>query len=290
VSASRLPISGFTLVRNATLLDFPLEAALQSLLPAVTELVVNVGRSEDNTLDRVRAIGDSRIRIVESVWDTGRGQAMLGDETNRALRACRFRWGMYIQADEVLGDGGAELIAATIERHDTDPRVNGVVVDYRHFYGGFDRVASNRKWYRREVRAVRLDPSVAVHSYRDAQGFRAGPDDRRIGAVRSGAVMYHYGWARPIEALGVKRKLDGELLPALLATARPLLPWIPGMVPFRGDHPEAARQWIAERRSSVDLIGPRRLVWKHVRLAANVVLERWTGWRPFEFRNYELVR
>ena len=63
-----------------------------------------------------------------------------------------------------------------IERCDADPRVEGILVDYRHFYGGFDTVARNRKWYRREVRAMRLGRDVDVHSFRDAQGFRVGSD------------------------------------------------------------------------------------------------------------------
>lgn len=86
-------------MRNATRLDFPLEPSLRSLLPAVDELVVVVGASEDDTLDRVRAIGDPRLRIVESVWDRSRGIAMLADETERARLACTGDWGIYIQAD-----------------------------------------------------------------------------------------------------------------------------------------------------------------------------------------------
>src|SRR5206468_3065662 len=42
----------------------------------------------------------------------------------------------------------------------TDPRVEGLLVDYRHFYGDFDTVATNRHWYRREVRCVRLDRDI----------------------------------------------------------------------------------------------------------------------------------
>ena len=61
-------VSGFTIVKNATLLDFPLEASIGSLLPGVDELVVNVGASDDDTLARVRAMADDRIRIIESTY------------------------------------------------------------------------------------------------------------------------------------------------------------------------------------------------------------------------------
>ncbi|MEO5800564.1 MAG: glycosyltransferase, partial [Gemmatimonadales bacterium] len=61
-----MDISGFTMVRNATILDFPLEASIRSLLPVVSEVVVNIGASEDDTRDRVVAIGDPRIRILDT--------------------------------------------------------------------------------------------------------------------------------------------------------------------------------------------------------------------------------
>ncbi len=283
-----MPISGFTIVRNATLLDFPLEASLASLLPAVAELVVNVGESGDDTLERVRAIGDPRIRVIESRWDPSQGPGMLATETQRAMAACRFAWGIYIQADEVFADGGAEQVQAAIARCDADPRAEGVLVDYRHFYGGFDTIAHNRSWYRREVRAVRLDLATGIRSYRDAQGFRAGADARRLRAVTSGATICHYGWARPAWALAAKRAEDRALDPERRQAldGRPLLPWFPGIVPYRGEHPMAAREWIAARRTAERLIAPRRFERGHLKLRMLGAIERWTGWRPFEFRNY----
>lgn len=283
-----MQISGFTIVRNATRLDFPLEASLRSLLPVVNELVVNVGASDDDTLDRVCAIGDPKLRVLQTTWDPGRGTAMLADETQRAMEACQSSWGIYIQADEVFADHGAEHLRAAIERCDGDPRVEGVLVDYRHFYGGFDTVARNRKWYRREVRALRLDPRRDIHSYRDAQGFRVGPDHRRIRVVAGGAVMCHYGWARPVWALTTKRSNDIALDPEHRSglAARPLLPWFPGIEAFRGEHPAVVRDWIAARRTGDQLIAPRRFEPHHLRLYASQVIEQLTGWRLFEFRNY----
>ncbi|MES1259611.1 MAG: hypothetical protein ABUL71_03380 [Gemmatimonadota bacterium] len=253
--------------------------------------MVNVGRSDDDTLDRVHAIGDSKLRIVESTWDPGLGTAMLSTETQRAMAACRHPWGIYIQADEVFAEGGAEMVRAAIERHGANPDVEGILVDYLHFYGGFDSVARNRTWYRREVRAVRLDRALDVRSFRDAQGFRVGAGERRIRAVPSGAVMHHYGWARPTWALAAKRTEDCALDPVRRQAldGRPLLPWFPGIARFRGEHPAVAREWIAARRSNQRLIAPAQLEWQHLRLSALGAIEAITGWRPFEFRNYTVV-
>ena len=91
------------------------------------------------------------------------------------MRACSHPWGIYIQADEVLHERGAAELADAIQRHDADPLVEGLLVRYLHFYGGFDTIATHRRWYRREVRAVRLDPALDIRPYQGAQGFRVGP-------------------------------------------------------------------------------------------------------------------
>lgn len=286
-----ITISGFTMVRNATRLDFPLEASLRSLLPVVDELVVNVGVSEDDTLDRVRAVGGPKLRVIESEWDRTRGPAMLADETERARRACTGQWGIYIQADEVLADGAALRLAEAARAHHANPRVEGLLVEYRHFYGGFDTIATNRSWYRRECRAVRLDPALGIHSFRDAQGFRVGPEHRRIRVARTGAVMHHYGWARPAWALQAKRTEDLTIYPWRQGQDpdRPLLPWIPGIVPFRDEHPAPVREWIAARRTAEQLVTAPQWSRRQLTLAASLLVERATGWRPFEYRNYEVV-
>ncbi len=68
-------------------------------------------------------------------------------------------------------------------------------MNYRHFYGGFDTIATSRRWYRREVRCVRLGKDI--RPYQGAQGFRVGPDYWKIRARPTAAEMFHYGWARP---------------------------------------------------------------------------------------------
>ena len=62
-------LSGFTIVRNAVKLDFPIIPAIRSVLEVCDEVVVNVGKSDDETRDLVTSIGDPRIRILDTVWD-----------------------------------------------------------------------------------------------------------------------------------------------------------------------------------------------------------------------------
>ena len=284
-------VSGFTIVRNAIKLDFPIEASIRSILPVCDEVVVNVGRSEDETLEIVRSIADPRIRILESDWDMTRRNTVLGMETLRAMRACANPWGLYVQADEVLHERGAVELAAAIQQHDGDPRVEGLLVQYLHFYGGFETVATHRRWYRREVRAVRLDPALDIRPYQGAQGFRVGPEHRKIRARLTDAEMFHYGWARPAHALREKRELGKTMYPWRDADATlPLLAWVPGIRSFSGTHPAVARGWIEERKADPErVIAPRRFRWRFLRYYLSSAIERLTGVRVFEFRNYKIV-
>src|SRR2546425_10081409 len=99
-------LSGFTIVRNAVKLDFPIVPAIRSVLQVCDEVVVNVGKSDDETRDVVAGIGDSRVRIIESEWDLSRVD-MLALETQRAMEAWRRAWGMYNRGEQGPPDPGA---------------------------------------------------------------------------------------------------------------------------------------------------------------------------------------
>jgi hypothetical protein len=162
-------------------------------------------------------------------------------------------------------------------------------VDYVHFYGDFDTIATNRHWYRREVRCVRLGRDI--RSYEDAQGFRVGPGQRRVRARATGARMFHYGWARPRQSLQRKLAASKEIFTEAAdrldarAARRDPLDWTPLLRPFRGTHPAVAREWIAARRHA-SAMGPPSFRLAHLRLYCSDWIERLTGARLFEYRNY----
>jgi hypothetical protein len=285
-------LSGFTIVRNAIELDFPIVAAIRSILPLVDEMVVGVGRSTDATLDLVRSIADPRVRILESEWDFSRGESVLRDETMRARRACRHPWGIYLQADEGLHEAGLADFHRTIEAAAADPRCEGVVVRYRHLFGDPFTEAVNRRWYRREIRAVRLDPAAGVHSFRDAQGFRVGAEERRLRARLADAEMFHYGYTRSAAALRGRGSVDRSLYRDSRngIADRAVLRWFPGVRPFTGSHPAVAAEWVAAHaRDPERRVTPPFFELEHLRFYASDLVERVTGRRPFEFRNYELI-
>jgi hypothetical protein len=284
-------LSGFTIVRNAVQLDYPIIPAIRSILEICDEVVVNVGASDDGTRELIAGLGEPRVRILDTVWDLSRGSGALAGETDRAMAACRGTWGVYIQADEVLHESGATLLADNVRAWERDRRVEALLVDYRHFYGDFDTLATDRHWYRREARVVRLGNDI--HSFQDAQGFRAGPERRRVRARATGAQMFHYGWARPPQSMRRKLVASQEIFTEAIGrlrtrAAQEAYEWTPLLERFRGTHPRAAADWIAARRDagSPGAVGPARFRLAHLRLYLSHWIEQLTGVRLFEYRNY----
>jgi hypothetical protein len=104
--------------------------------------------------------------------------------------------------------------------------------------------------------------------------------------------MFHYGWARPAAALRAKIVTNRTIYPwsAEREAKRPLLPWFPGLKPFTGSHPKVAQSYIAERAKDPErVVEPPHFELEHLRFYASDVIERLTGARVFEYRNYRLV-
>ena len=59
---------------------------------------------------------------------------------------------------------------------------------------------------------------------------------------------------------------------------------------YAASHPAAAREWMTERNHDFErVIGPAHFKPQHIRLYISDWIERLTGARLFEFRNYVVV-
>jgi hypothetical protein len=200
-----MKISGFTVIRNGVLMGYPVIQSIQSILPLVDEFVIGVGQSEDGTKELIQKIGDPKIKIFDSFWDPNKtkGGLMLSEKTNEALDRCSYDWCFYLQADEVVHEQDLNRIHEAIKRADKDPRVQGLLFKYIHFYGSYSTIAASRKWYRNEVRVVRR--SSGIQSHNDAQGFRVNGEKPVV--IPANARIFHYGWVKPPKMMGQKTKL-----------------------------------------------------------------------------------
>ncbi|MFM1934353.1 MAG: hypothetical protein RL360_1234 [Bacteroidota bacterium] len=199
-----MKIAGFTFIRNAVKNDYAIVEAITSILPICDEFVVAVGASEDETLALIQGIPSDKIKIVETVWDDAKreGGATFALETDKALQAISkdIDWAFYIQGDECVHEADLPVVKAAMEANLTDENVEGLLFHYRHFYGSYQHVAISRRWYRREIRVVKMHPGV--HSYKDAQGFRK--DGKKMKVKLIPAYINHYGWVKPPEGLNNK--------------------------------------------------------------------------------------
>ena len=290
-----MKVVGFTFVRNALTYDYPVLESIHSLLPLCDEVVVAVGRSDDDTLGLIRDIGSPKIRVVETVWDDAlrEGGRVLAQETDKALAAvpADADWAVYLQADEVLHEADYEAIRAGMARWKDDARVEGLLLHYRHFYGSYDYVGDSRRWYRREIRIVR--PGIGVQSYRDAQGFRVG-GTRKLRVKLLEATVHHYGWVKAPAAMQRKQETFNKLWHSdewvaehVAAAAEFDYSQVDSLQRFAGTHPAvmAARIRAQNWRYDHDM-SRNRYRWKDQLKHA---VERLTGYRIGEYRNYRLV-
>ncbi len=202
-----MKVSGFTILRNAVRFAYPFEPSIRSLLPFVDELVIGVGKSDDDTLDRVHAIDDPRIRVFETEWDFSKreGGRLLADQTNLALERCTGDWCFYLQADEVLHEEDAPKIRAAMARWHGTPSVKGLWFRYLHFMGDYD--IRNVLGYKTSIRIIRN--GVGLRSIRDASKFGTSESDalraRPFSGTRpTGARVFHYGYVRPPRSMADK--------------------------------------------------------------------------------------
>lgn len=188
-------ISGFSFVRNAVSLGYPVREALASILPLVDELVVVVARAEpdDGTRELVASLDDPRLRILEADWDESRREHAYSDLTNVALDACAGDWCLYVQADEIIHEDDHPVILERCRSLLGDLRIEGLLFEYLHFFGDYEHLQRGQGWYPREIRVVRN--RSGVRSVRDAQSFRHA-DGRRLTVAPAHARIFHYGWAR----------------------------------------------------------------------------------------------
>lgn len=243
-----MKVSGFTFLRNGTLLGYPYIESLKSLLSVCDEVVVAVGKSDDDTLEQVRGIADPRIRVIETTWNEDmkdRGY-VYAQQKMIAQFNCSGDWAFYLEGDEVIHEQDAPLIRAAMEQHLANPKVEALVFDYEHFYGCPDLVAKSPAWYRRAPRIIRNtirswapDGLFWVVMHQNKRG-------RYPNAALVGCPIYHYGHVRSSAKMNEKirqvsrywnhtpKAHDYSQIDASI------------LQPFTGTHPAIVQPWFKE--------------------------------------------
>jgi hypothetical protein len=296
-----MKVSGFTFVRNAVKYDYPIVESIQSLLPLVDEYIVCIGNSDDDTLLLIESINSPKIKIIHSVWDDSlrEGGKVLAVETNKAKAAVAADsdWLFYLQGDECIHEQDYNNIREAMHRYKEDERVQGLLFRYHHFYGSYKYIGDSRRWYNKEIRIIRNNSSIV--SWKDAQGFRKGEEKLRVKPVD--AFIYHYGWVKPPQFQKAKQSDFGKLwirdekriqnirhFFESLSDNEVYNHNIESLELFEGSHPA----FMKKRVESEDWNFEFDIHKKHFSSFRNrllYTLEKITGRRFFEYRNYKLI-
>jgi hypothetical protein len=290
-----MKIAGFTIIKNAVTNDFPILEAIKSILPVVDEMIVLIGDSNDETIALIESIGDPKIKIHHSVWDKNlrKGGSVLAVETNKAFQLIddSFTWAFYIQGDEVVHEKYHSNILTACEKYAKDEAVQGLLFRYKHFFGTYDYVGDSRKWYAHETRIIRNNK--AISAYKDAQGFRIGRSKLPVAAID--ASIYHYGWVKSPAQMRKKQKEsaafwnDDTKMSAINASPDYYdFSEFDSLEKFTDTHPNVMLDRIQRKNWVIDLdISKKKFSFKNRIL---YYFEKWTGMRPFDFRNHQIIR
>jgi hypothetical protein len=259
------------------------------------EFIVAVGNSDDKTEDLIRSISSDKIKIIHTTWDDSQreGGRTFALETDKAFHAISSDadWCFYIQGDEMLHEKYYPAVRNAMEKYLHNKEVDGLLFNYVHFYGSYDYVGDSYRWYRREIRVVRNDKKI--FSYRDAQGFRKHPNEKlRVKLID--AAIYHYGWVRDPRAMQAKQRsfnkfyhTDNWIEEHIAKSEEFDYSNIDALRKFDGTHPKVmterieATNWKFDHDLSKNYFGLKD---KMKRFA-----EKYTGWRPGEYRNYKII-
>lgn len=246
-----MKVSGFTFLRNASMLGYPFIQSILSILPICDEYIIAVGDGQDDTLEQIEALQNPKIRILRMQWNEKMGVKgfTYAQQKNAAHAACTGDWAFYLEGDEVIHEKDLPTIRAAMELHLSNPSIEALVFDFLHFYGNYNTLATGYRWCWRGVRVIR---NTIRSISPDGLYFLVMKDKNRFlrypKAAYVPATVYHYGWVRPQEAVNEKiRQIAkfwneaprayryGDIDPQCLA-------------PFRGEHPAIMQPLIPAHR------------------------------------------
>jgi glycosyltransferase involved in cell wall biosynthesis len=296
-------ISGFTFVRNGFSFGYPFVESIQSFLPVVDELIVVVGDSTDGTRAAVEKLNDPKIRIVDSIWDEENRNSgkIFAQQANLGLEQISGDWGFHLQVDEVLHEDSYKSIKKFIAIADNNSEIDGLLMPFYHFWGDFNHIRNTRGTHRREIRLFKTNRNV--FSYRDSQGFRkytsksaynGGEEGLKLNVLLTDIPIFHYSYTRPPHLMKKKTNYfhrfwhGDDWLNKNTNSQNFDFNEVDRLEVFNQSHPKYMKDVIAAKNWDFEYDPSKsNMVFKNRILD---FIERKTGRRLFEYRNYKLFK
>ncbi len=296
-----MKVSGFSFLRDGVRLGYPFEESIRSALPVCDEFIVAVGRGSDDTLARLRAMNEPKLRLIETTWNEAcRSHGFVyGQQKMIAQYNCTGDWAFYLEADEVLHEHDHDRLHDAMAHYLEDTEVEALAFDYRHFYGDASHLHTTSQVYRRACRIIRnslraIAPDGLYWAVIKDRTWHGGRNKRRTRYPRAAVLnipIYHYGNARHERYIQDKAAMGNRYWSEKQAFGDSYGRLDPAQVSrFEGDHPAVMAHWLAEHANPSFSFDPdhrlTRRERKHRRLAW---LERLTG-RDFSKRHFKVIR
>jgi hypothetical protein len=241
-----MKVSAFTFIKNGQILGYPFLQSIQSIIPIVDEFIINVGKSDDNTLELVKSISSPKIRIIESEWNDSMQHSgyVYGQQKMIAQFNCSGDWAFYVECDEVYHEDDLKQITKSMNIHLHDPNVEALVFDFIHFYGNSNSVLNSPGWYRSEARIIKN----SVRSYAPDGLFWVVLESNRKGrypkAKHTGVNCYHYGWVRSEDQMNLKSEKGQKYWGSAPVKIKYNQMDQTIIQEFHGSHPKIIQDWL----------------------------------------------
>jgi glycosyltransferase involved in cell wall biosynthesis len=203
-----MKISGFTFIRNGSILGYPYIESIQSLINLCDEVIVAVGNSDDDTLTQIRKLNSNKLKIIETQWNeiiTDRGYTYAQQKLIAQFN-CTGDWAFYLECDEIIHEKDIPLIKQSLLENLHNKKVEAFVFNYHHFYGDINTIACSPRWYKKAPRIIRN----TLRSWAPDGLFWLIMDKNKKGrypkAKLINCYLYHYGHVRLIKNMDEKNK------------------------------------------------------------------------------------
>jgi hypothetical protein len=248
-----MKISGFTFIRNGTILGYPFIESINSILPICDEFIIAVGPSEDDTLARLKKIKSKKVKIIQTQWNENMKDRgfVYAQQKMIAQFNCTGDWAFYLEGDEVVHQDDLIIIKKAMKKYLNNSKIESLAFDYYHFFGSKDWIAISPAWYRKEARIIKNNLRVWSPDALYFVNMDKNKKGRYPNAISLDVPIYHYGHIRTKASMNNKLKRVGKY-------------WnkkIPDFVQyeidpkaiklFSGNHPKIMKIWLKENAEQV---------------------------------------
>ena len=244
-----MKISGFTFIRNGTILGYPFIESINSILPICDEFIIAVGPSEDDTLVRLKNIKSKKIKIIQTQWNENMKDRgfVYAQQKMIAQFNCSGDWAFYLEGDEVIHQDDLKTIKKVMKTYLNNSNIESLVFDYYHFFGSKDWIATSPAWYRNEARIIRNN----LRTWSPDALYFVNMDKNKKGrypnAILVGVPIYHYGHIRSVASMNDKLKRVGKYWKTKIPNFISYKIDPHAVKPFLGQHPFIMNKWLKEK-------------------------------------------